>query len=161
MAAEFKIEGLADLQKALAELAPKVQKSALRGAVRAGSKVIAAEAKRNVHTISGDLARSIRVKGARIKGDQVVGGLAAGNAKAFYAHMVEFGTAAHVIAAKPGHALTIGGGLYEKVNHPGAKKRPFMRPAADTQAQAAVQAFADYVKQRLAKETINQDDPGA
>jgi len=38
------------------------------------------------------------------------------------------------------------------VEHPGAEQRPFMRPALDSASQAAVQATADYIRNRLAKE---------
>lgn len=48
-------------------------------------------------------------------------------------------------------SLQIGGQFVgESVAHPGAQPRPFMRPALDLNAGAAVVAAGEYVKQRLA-----------
>ena len=54
----------------------------------------------------------------------------AGDAKAFYAAFVEFGTTGHKIEAKLAPALHLyGSGYVESVNHPGAAARPFFYPA--------------------------------
>ena len=37
-----------------------------------------------------------------------------------------------------------------QVQHPGAKKKPFLRPALDLQGQAAVEAVREYIRTRLA-----------
>lgn len=63
-------------------------------------------------------------------------------APAWYAHFVEYGTDPHVmprISSKKGHNMVFRGtGPYDgqtisvkKVEHPGAKRHPFLRPAAD------------------------------
>lgn len=49
-------------------------------------------------------------------------------------------------------ALLINGRLFEKVVHPGIHAQPFMRPAFDGGERAAVEAMADYIRARLAKE---------
>lgn len=46
----------------------------------------------------------------------------------------------------------MGGDLREAVQHPGAKKKPFMRPALDAKAQDAVETMADYARNRLPDE---------
>lgn len=151
---ETRVKGLAELQRALDGLPAKIEANIMRGALRAGAKVIAAEARRNVHSVSGALADSIRV-GTKSSRGTVIGRVVAGgkskllkdNSAAFYGRFVEFGTAAHVIRAKNGRLLALG---VSKVNHPGAKKKPFMRPALDTMATAAVEAVREYIRNRLA-----------
>ena len=65
------------------------------------------------------------------------------------AHLVEFGTSAHNIAAKFVGWLSFMNIFRKEINHPGAKPRPFMRPALDSQAQTATIAVAEYMKKRL------------
>jgi len=152
---EIQIKGLAELQKALDTLPAKIEANIMRAAMRAGAKVLATEAKGNVHNVSGVLASSIRF-GSKINRRE--GGVeayirAGGKAKkgardAFYAHMVERGTAAHLIKARPPNKMLAIG--YAQVQHPGSQKRPFMRPALDMHAHAAITAVGDYIRARLA-----------
>lgn len=149
------VKGLADLKRAMAELPAKIEANMMRGAMRAGGKVIAEAAKASVNSVSGELAQSIAV-GTRLKGGQAVCTVTAGKPTksggktkrlGWYAHIVEGGAKAHVIKARRGKLLAIG---VKKVNHPGAKARPFMRPALDTQGLAAVEAVREYLRKRLA-----------
>lgn len=149
------VKGLADLQRALDSLPAKIEANIMRAAIRAGAKVIAQAAAANVHSVSGTLAESVRF-GARpnAKEGKVVGYVRAGGkgkkgkASAFYAHMVEHGTAAHVIRArKPNRMLAVG---VAKVQHPGSKKKPFLRPAMDVHHQAALEAMREVIRKRLA-----------
>lgn len=107
---------------------------------------------------------------------------AAGASDAFYAKFVEFGTDPHLIKVedneKPRYvtrrgtvkkqsmktinkmvktgSLVIGKNFVGPVvSHPGAKPHPFMRPALDTQAGAAVTAAGEYIKKRLTKEGLD------
>ncbi|NDC04095.1 MAG: HK97 gp10 family phage protein [Betaproteobacteria bacterium] len=59
--AEIAVSGLAELKKALDQLPAKVEANIMRGAMRAGSKVMAEKAKEQVPVDSGDLRNSIRV----------------------------------------------------------------------------------------------------
>jgi HK97 gp10 family phage protein len=185
MADEFAVDGLSDLLKALEDFPDKLTRNACRGGISAASKTVVAEAKRLCPDgpastegarlyggREGLLRDSIKARSTKIfNGTLVVGGLTAGGdfkgskkaaaGDAFYAHFVEFGTAAHVITAGKGHALAIGGGAYKSVKHPGAKKQPFMRPALDHMQTAAVQSFADYVSARIDKAKLDQADPNA
>lgn len=152
MTQQIQIKGLAELQAALDTLPAKIQANIMRGALRAGAKVMATAAKDAVPVRTGNLKSTIRV-GTRNQGHTAMARIIAGRvgvkgkASGFYAHMVEFGTAAHRIEAKPGSMLAIG---YRAVNHPGAKPQPFMRPALDNNAQAALAATREYVRTRLA-----------
>lgn len=155
---DVNIKGLAELQAALDSLSAKIEVNIMRGAIRAGCKVIALDAKQRIHNHSGELAKSIKFgarpdkRAGQVQGYARAGGQGKkGEKRAFYASMVEYGTAAHAIKAKlPGHRLKFGGAYVDQVNHPGSRKFPFMRPAMDATAQTAVQAVADYIRKRLA-----------
>ena len=161
---EVNVAGLKELDEAMKQLSDKLQRNVLRAALRAGSKEIADEAKRLVPVKTGRLRDTIRVTSRVIKGvptaKVVAGGASKGKRKgAFYAPMIEFGTNAHIIRSKTGGTLSFNGVKVFEVQHPGAQKKPFMRPASDARAQAAVQRFAEYLRSRLTKEGIELPDP--
>ena len=123
----------------------------MRGALRAGLKVTLKRARDAIHAVSGDLSGSLRVS-TSVRGGMVKATLKAGGKEAYYAHMVEFGTAAHVIEAKDGKAVSFGGHEYAKLQHPGATAKPFMRPALDAAAtdnSEVFQAVAAYMKPKI------------
>lgn len=155
---ETKVNGLAELDKALAELAGKLQRNVVRGALRAGAKQIEAEAKRHVPVKHGDLRASIRVS-VRLRRGVPQATISAGNKKAWYARLVEYGTLSHVIKAKQTKGLFFGGINRAAVNHPGANKHPFMRPALDAASAKAIEAYAAYIRKRLAKQGIDVPAP--
>ena len=175
---DITIKGLPELQRALDTLTAKVEANIMRGALRAGAKVIAAQAKENVHSISGGLAYSVRY-GAKLdkRNGRVLSYVRAGGkgSDGWYAHMVEKGTKRHLISVrddlKPTRitrhglkaysigtvnkmmhsgSLRIGGRFVgASVMHPGARKMPFLRSAMDSRAQAAVEAAREYIRARL------------
>jgi HK97 gp10 family phage protein len=153
MADSVHIKGLDALNKFLQELPVKVEKNIMRSALRAGAKVIQAQAIANVPVKSGELRDSIKI-GTRARGGRVTASV---RTKLFYARYVEFGTAAHNIAAKSGW-LSFGGIFAKSVQHPGAKRHPFLRPALDATASAAVIAVGEQVKKRLTKEGLDVAD---
>ena len=150
--AELHTTGLAELHKALQNLPVEIEKKILASALRAGLREIEAAAKANVPVKSGALQKSIKVR-VRNKKDRwrLKGVVVAGNKEAYYAHMVEFGTAAHLIKPKSRKSLFIAGVMRELVEHPGAAPHPFMRPAFDAANEAAVNAFADKARAGLAR----------
>lgn len=145
------VKGLADLQRALDTLAPKLAANVMRGALRAGLKPIMTAASGGVPVDEGALRDSIRIS-AKVKQLQAVGAVKAGGRRkgkrpAYHAHLVEYGTGPHRIEARPPNkALAIG---VFAVEHPGSRAQPFMRPALDGQHGAAVTAMADYIRKRL------------
>lgn len=163
------VTGLAELQKQLDMLAPNIEKKLLRGALRAGQLVTAQIAKDKVPVAQpsaenarlygsqpGSLRDSIRVS-TSARGSRVVAKLKAGSKAAFYAHFVEFGTLAHVINGP----LSLGGKVYAKLDHPGAKAQPFMRPALDWAASGESESFkavGAYLAQRITKELSKLPD---
>lgn len=155
MAVDLKIDGLADLQRMLDELPAKVEANIMRGAIRAGAKVIEDRAKELAPVKSGALRDSIKVS-TRSKRGQVSATIRAGGGKAFYAKWVEFGTAQHFIKPKNRKSLFFAGMAKEVVDHPGATQKPFMRPALDGGHTGAIDAMAEYIKKRLAKEAAKK-----
>ena len=149
---EIEVKGLAGLQALLDELPARIEGNVVRGGLRAAAKVVEMEAKRLCPVgKTGDLRDSIRVT-LRSKHGHISATVKAGNARAFYAHMVEFGTARHWIKPKNRKSLFVAGLLREAVDHPGAKKEPFMRPAIDGKADEAIDAMAVYLRERIPKE---------
>ena len=152
---ETQITGLDELQKALDQLPVNVERKILRGALRAGQKVVLEQAKASINNVSGALAESLRISTRKGRNGQISARVIAGNKTAFYAHMVEFGTTKHLIKPKNRKSMLVAGMMSEVVNHPGARKKPFMRPAADAAASEtsqAMSAFKDYMQQRITKE---------
>ena len=147
--ADVKVKGLADLNKFLQQLPAKVEQSVLRGALRAGANVVMAEAKANVPVDSGQLRDGLKVSTSSRRG-RVTAKVKATGKHAFIAPWLEYGTAAHKIGAKSKKGLSFGGLFVKGVQHPGARPKPFLRPALDGRAQDAVVAAAQYMKRRLA-----------
>lgn len=163
---EKQITGLDELYRSLQDLPVKIERNVMRGALRAGIGRYRDLARARVPEDSGDLKSSIRIRFARRseRFGWVRGYLVAGNKKAFYAHMIEFGTASHYegigttvggpyrIVARLAGSLFLGGIFRSQVTHPGIKPQPFMRPALDQGTDEAIRAAADYVRERLPKE---------
>lgn len=173
------VKGLKELNKFLQDLPVKIEQNILGGALRAGGKVIEQEAKRQLQSngsvISAQLRDSIRVSVRKRRGKVRATIKAQGDKNE--AIWVEYGTAAHWITvkkeARPGRITRRG---YRKVSirtvnrmaktgslkigtnfvgasvaHPGARAKPYMRPALDGKAREAVIAAAEYIKKRLVK----------
>ena len=149
--AETKIEGLEALYKQMQELPLKVEKNIMRGALQAGQEVFLERARELVPVKSEDLRNSLRIETSENAGE-IAATLIAGDEKAYYAHIVEGGAARHFIKPKNKKALSFAGVAVEGVDHPGAKKQPFMRPAFDAGNREAIEAVAAYVREHLPQE---------
>lgn len=165
---QITITGLVELNDMLQQLPAKIEANILRGALRAGQKVIKDEAKlrcpvgipstenaKLYGAYPGALRDSIRIS-TRFQNGVVMVSVKAGNKVAYYAHMVEYGTRPHDIFPVSAKSLFFAGLNKEFIHHPGAiaanKGRGFMRLALDTRAEAALQAAADYMTERIPKE---------
>lgn len=173
---DIRVKGLDELQKFLDQLPAKMEANIMRGALRAGTKVIKNKAALNINNQSGDLAGGLRIS-TRIKDGIVKSVLAARGIAGYRAMWVEYGTKPHLISvqedekkinyrlsAKRGRkvlesmttvnrrVLQIGGNFVGPViQHPGSKPHPFLRPALDSGANEAIIATAEYIKIRLEK----------
>jgi len=142
------IKGLSALSKYLDNFPPKFQRNIARGALRAGMNVVKPVAQSKVHSISGELAKGLKIS-TNSKGGQVVAKLKATGKHRSVAHLVEFGTRAHLISAKFKGMLSFMNVFRKTVMHPGAQPKAFMRPALDSKATPAVVAVGNYIKTRL------------
>lgn len=170
--ANVSIEGLSKLNDILNTLPEKIERNIVRSALRAGLKQMKIEAEALVPTRTGALKQSLKIK-TKINKGRPIAALTVGDKKAWYAHLVEFGTGSfyegkgksvggpYKIKAKKGGALLIGGGNpIKSVTHPGAKAKPFMRPAFDSGNRAALDQFAATIRKRLTKQGIDLPDEG-
>ncbi len=144
------LKGVAEMRAASQRLIATVQ-AAVPGALAAGAEVVAQRIQENAAVHSGELRDSVRVEvGQDAEGRPLVT-VEAGGPNVPQALWQEFGTAAHRIAAKPGHALRLGesGQFAAAVRHPGEAPRPYFRPAVDATADAAAQATAAHLRRAL------------
>lgn len=168
---EVKITGLKELDSLLKTLPGNIQNNVMRGAMRSGLNEVGDIAKNILaadgHVVTGNLRKSIRVSFKRKseKYGWMRGHLLAGDKKAWYSHIIEFGSgsyyvgkgskskkAPYEIRPRNHKSLFFAGLMKEIIVHPGVKPSPFMRPAMDSGANRAIQAFAAYVAKRLPKE---------
>lgn len=173
MAELVRVDGMAALEKALNELPEKIERNIVRAALRAGLKGMKEGAESMVPQRTGALKQSIKIRTKLVKG-RPVAAVTVGDKKAWYAHLVEFGTGSfyegtgksvggpYVIKAKTKKGLGLPGAAHPimSVTHPGSKAQPFMRPAFDAGNRQALEDFAAKVRQRLTKEGINIPDGG-
>ena len=102
----IEITGLKELNDVLKSLPEKIEKNVMRGALRAGQKVMLDGAKAKVGSVTkkdtGLLEKSLRIRFNRKSGkfNWIRSYLIAGDKDAYYSHMVEFGTVAHWITIK-------------------------------------------------------------
>lgn len=138
------INKLADALRDSADAAPETTQDVLVSA----ANYIKADMESRVPVRTGRLKQSIQIK---VLNDKVVIG-----PNTEYAAYVEFGTKPHVIEAKPGNTLSwMGPGgrqFAKKVNHPGTKAQPYVRPAfedwVDTLGALAAQANIERLKRK-------------
>jgi hypothetical protein len=167
------IKGLAELQSFLDQVAPKVERNIMRGALRAGIKLMkdeavlncpvglpSSEGRRLYGGYEGALRDSIRIgtnaKGGRVTARVIAGGKTYHGVDVFYTHIIEGFWKTHTATPYPiaafgkGKSLFFGGVFAKHVMHPPIVAHPFLRPALDREAQSAVIAAAEYMKKRLA-----------
>ena len=174
------ISGGQQLDDLLKTLPKKIERNIMRAALREGGVVMREAVKQRVPVDDGTLRRSVRVSTRSRKGE-VFASVKAGNKKAFYANMVEFGTRPHLVkvddrdrginrrTGRPVSVTTINrqrrsliiGRTFigPTVEHPGAQPRPFMRPAADASFRQAIKAFDRKLRERMTQEGLNVPAP--
>lgn len=154
---ETHVKGLAELQKFLDQLPAAVERNIMRAALRQGANVVKAEAEANVPVKSGVLKAGLKVSTKSRRG-VVTATVKAGGKHAYLARWIEYGTAAHFIKPKNARSLFFAGLMREGVDHPGSAPKPFLRPALDSQAQAALMAVGEAIKARLTRQGLDASD---
>lgn len=153
MGKNLSFTGIEELGQVLAGLSgdKRLSGKVVRGILGKAAKPIVAEAKARVSKENGDLQKAIGTipgRGAG-KGEQIyIGPRRGGRFKGYAGHLVEYGTAPHIIKAKAagGHLHLRGNVFAEQVQHPGAAAKPFMRPAYDAKKDEAVGIIKDECK---------------
>lgn len=160
-AVRMEIQGLADLERRMRQLGPKLAKNALRSAVNAGAQVIKKEAQARAPENTGKLKKkAIYVTRSREESSdskqtyKVAVRMGRKEQKkgrdAYYWWWVEFGTKAHLIKAKISKVLSGGGETFgREMHHPGTKPRPFLAPAFEAKKMQALERIKQKLKQRL------------
>lgn len=148
------VRGLSELQAFLDQLPAKMEANIMRAALRQGANVVKAEAMANVPVKSGVLKAGLKVSTKSRRG-VVTATVKAGGKHAYLARWIEYGTAAHFIKPKNARSLFFAGLMREGVDHPGSAPKPFLRPALDSQAQAAVMAVGEAIKARLTRQGLD------
>lgn len=161
MAEDLYVKGLPELMKFLDDFPKKMQNNVVRSMLRAGGNVFKDRAQQelaaNESVETGELSKGIKV-GTKVKGDQVIASVRTTGPHGYVAHWVEFGTAAHLIVANAAKDIEIGAQFVHAVHHPGAHPKPYMRPALDTGAAAAMAAAASKLKERLTTQGLDVQD---
>lgn len=165
------IKGLAELDNLLKEIPTIIERNVMRTALRRGQEIMLNSAKTNLQkngsVLSGDLLNSLRISHKRKseKYGWVRYHLIAGNKKAWYSHIVEYGSGSfyagtgtkskkqpYEIKPKKRKSLFLAGVFKEIVIHPGARPKPFMRPAFDSTNQESLNTIAEYIRNRTPRE---------
>lgn len=133
--AELKISGFDEVLKVFKTLEPKLQKKALRPALRAGAKVIQKSAKQKAHRDSGLNAKFIKVKSLKRSRGQI-------------GVMIQTGTREQLQIPKSDK------GYYPFTEEFGTRKRPahaYMKPALSEKHQEATRAVGKELGKRQDK----------
>lgn len=148
------VKGLSELYAFLGQVPVEIEKKIMRSAMRQGANVVKADAMANVPVKSGLLKAGLKVSTKSRRG-VVTANVKATGKHAYLARWIEYGTAAHFIKPKNARSLFWAGLMRDGVDHPGSQAKPFLRPALDSQAQAALLAVGEAIKKRLTKQGLD------
>lgn len=157
-----KVEGGEELLRELKALGGNVRSSA-RAAVRAGTRVMQAQAEMNAASIGERRGKHSRIQmTSRVKG--TIEGVLGPSKKFWYFRYFETGATRHEISAAPGGALVFEGDrgrvVIAQVNHPGMAARPWLRPAFDATKGEATEAVGASLKEAIEKRKAIVDREG-
>lgn len=167
MSKDFPVQGLKELDAYLSALPMNMQKGAIRAGLVAAAAPVRDEARMLARKSSGKMARAIKTGSARQNPDGTLSvTVSLKGPHAFLGTFIEYGVKPHYIArtgkgegrvairkAREGTG-TVQGGVMRIgddfvsgiISHPGIAASPFLRPALDMKANAAVKAFADRIR---------------
>ena len=137
------LEGLERLESLLEQLPIKLQRKALRSSLQHGTEIVKEEARRNcpkrkpahgwmafVEDLDQPSLHDNIVSKVTVSKTRAWGRVGIDYKKVRHGHLVEFGT-------EPHRQKKLG------IQHPGARKRPFMRPAVDNKGEEAANVMAN------------------
>jgi hypothetical protein len=158
------VKGRAEVRSFIARLPAEIETKVLRGAARAGGKVVLEEAKDRAN--SEEVKEGLVMKTRREVGRVIVKVTVKGGWARSLANWAEYGTAPHFITVDDSQrrgmsvkrvndqekkgSLIIGGHFVGRtVHHPGARAHPFLRPALDVKGAEAIAAAQSYINSRV------------
>lgn len=183
MGAAFPVSGLKELDAFLSAFPMKMQKAAYRAGLVAAAAPVRDEARVLARKRSGKMAKAIKSGSARQNPDGTFSiSIRLDGEHSFLGIFEEYGVSAHMISpgdaklmatvrkarANGGRAdvlddiesranktvFKIGDDFVSgTISHPGYAAHPFMRPALDTKAEAAVKAFAGRIRDYIEGKT--------
>lgn len=164
MAELMHLEGTAELLTQFRELREAAQKRALRAAAKDGAEVIRAEAARLAPRARGKLAQHIETRVHAMAGPNEID-IDIGPAKnVWYGMIVELGAKPHRMRPRRSRGKKVLASMEQvfgaEIEHPGFRARPFLRPAFDTQKEAAVEAFGQSLQKRVTRALARQRKRG-
>ena len=133
-----------ELLAALVRLEKVAKKRVATKVIRRAAAPIRADAKIRVPVRKGDLKRSIRTY-VTIRTNVIQGKV---ESRLPYAHLVELGTKPHYQTRKLKHETK-----KRAFKHPGAKPKPFLRPAFDSKKDEAVAKAKQTLREEIRKNT--------
>jgi HK97 gp10 family phage protein len=143
-------KGFDDLGDVLAGLGPKLSPPVVNKIFNQAAKPLVKRAKElsSNADVTGETTRSIGVLNNRKAGGISIGPRRGNGYKGHHAHLLEYGTAPHVIRAKAAGGLLHFAGTYApEVQHPGIAAQPFMRPAADATLPQVIENVNDGLRE--------------
>jgi HK97 gp10 family phage protein len=144
------IKGIDELDQVLAGFDDKFGAKVLDGILRKAAAPMVREAKRlsSNADVTGDTTKSIGIVANRQNNSITVGPRRGNGFKGYHAHLLEYGTAPHLIKAKAeAGLLRWAGGAATQVQHPGSAAQPFMRPAFDATGTSMVESIKDQCRE--------------
>lgn len=151
MANEIRVSGFKELEANLKALPLRLARNVVARATYAGAVVVRDAARKNAPVKTGKLRKSIRIKKKRSRrGSTEV--IYTVFPKEYYGHIVEKGSGPHIIKVKTKKALGKYGKFGLIVKHPGAKAKPFLRPAFDDNIPRIIDAMQAKLVQGIERE---------
>ena len=157
------VKGRGSVERLIAGLPAQIEAKLLRGAARAGGKVLLDETKSR--SPAEEVTEALTLRTQSEPGRIVVKVSVKGHWARSLAIWAEYGTDPHFISVDDSQregksvrrinetgSLRIGGTFVgTTVHHPGAKANPFMRPSLDLSAAPARAAMQSYVNARVTR----------
>lgn len=143
-------KGIKQFEKNIKALGGKVAKQVVKASLKKGGTVFIKQARSNLppqyDTLKRSLKSAFRKPRNQFYQTLKIGFTTGKNARydGWYAHIVEGGSDAHTITSKTGKIITAGDDVFaRKINHPGTRAYPFLRPAFENKSNAALVRFRD------------------
>lgn len=150
--------GLEGVVSTFKNLPLRLQRNVMRGALRAGANVIAEDARLRVPVRSGQLKASIRVASNFVNGVSMATVKAGSRYKVFSIGKSGRKTKRAYKTIGPSGKAQYHSAYYAHWVEFGTSKMParaFMRPSFESKKEAAVEAVAQYIRERLSAELLS------